>query len=69
MKDGAVKKEKCSDKLSVNDLVKKYEDSTGFKFGKEADQYSERIKIFRRILKEEGVLTTKVRIKHLNHLP
>lgn len=63
MRDEAIKKEKCSDKLSVDYLIKKYEDSTGCKFGKEAEQYNERIKICRRILKEHGVITTKVRIK------
>lgn len=70
MRDEAIKKEKCSEKLSVDDMIKKYEDSTGFKFGKESEQYNERIKLCRRILDEQGVITTKVRIKHLlNHLP
>lgn len=65
----AVKREKFADKLSVDDMIGKYEAVTGVKFGVEDEQYSKRVKVCQDVLKDKGVVTTKVRIKQLpNHV-
>ncbi|KAL6649004.1 hypothetical protein ACP70R_013228 [Stipagrostis hirtigluma subsp. patula] len=53
----ATKKKKFVDKLSVDNVIEKYEKKTGRKFGEEKDQYGERIEICRKILKDQGVVT------------
>jgi hypothetical protein len=68
----ATKKRKFADKLSVENLIRAYEDATGIQFGDvpaEEDQYEKRMDICLSILSDKGAITAKVSTKHLsNHL-